>query len=174
MLAMFLDAQLELKEIKREVDVLKRKKELLSQTNNPELKDSHIRAMAGCIHCAYTGMEKILKDIVKHFDKELPVGDDWHMQLLLRAKNENPGIRPNIIVEDTFVVLNELRGFRHIFRGKYHSSLDPKKVLERTDESTRAYLLFARDLEKFIKTINAPAGTTPGNSSPEDFKAPGD
>jgi hypothetical protein len=151
MLAIFLDTQTEIKEISNECEVLKRKLAVVETTTDPEVLDSHIRAIAGCTHGIYIGMESILKNLIKYLDKELPIGDDWHIQLLKRAKYPNEGIRPVIISEETFVLLDELRGFRHVFRSKYHSLLIPGKVIERANDALKAFNKFAEDVELFIK-----------------------
>ncbi len=58
MLAIFLDVQNEIREITRELEVMRRKIERFKSTDNPEDKDSHVRAIAGCIHGIYSGMKK--------------------------------------------------------------------------------------------------------------------
>lgn len=153
MLSIFLDIKAEIASIEQEKAVLKKKAVLLQKTKDPDIKDSHIRAMAGCVHGIYTGVENILKDIVRTFDGALPVGEDWHIKLLARSKTENPGTRPAIISEQTAVRLDDLRAFRHIFRGKYHSVLIPAKVKERTEETLRVIPLFISDINAFIQGI---------------------
>lgn len=139
MLAIFLDVQNEILEITREFEVMQRKIRRLDSAENVEDKDSHIRAIAGCIHGIYGGMEKILKDLINYIDGVLPTGDDWHIQLLRRAKYPNEGVRPAIISEATFLSLDNLRGFRHVFRGRYHTNLIPALIIERAEETLKVY-----------------------------------
>ncbi|MBI4710589.1 MAG: hypothetical protein HY759_05765 [Nitrospirae bacterium] len=155
MLAIFLDVQTELKEIFKEYTVLQKKLTAVSKTEDPDIMDSHIRAIAGCTHSIYIGMENILKSLIKYLDKELPVGDDWHIQLIKRAKYPNENIRPAIISEETSNLLDELRGFRHVFRSKYHSLLIPEKVLERANDAINVFNKFTEDIELFIKKYEA-------------------
>lgn len=93
MLSIFLDIKAEITSLEQEAAILKKKAGLLQKTKDPDIRDSHIRAMAGCAHGIYTGVENILKDIVRYFDGNLPVGEDWHIKLLTRSKTENPGTR---------------------------------------------------------------------------------
>lgn len=102
MLAIFLDVQNEILDISREFEVMQRKVQRFESAENIEDKDSHVRAIAGCVHGIFGGMEKILKDLINHIDGVLPTGDDWHIQLLRRAKYANEGVRPAIISEATF------------------------------------------------------------------------
>jgi hypothetical protein len=155
MLAVFLDVQNEVREIDREFEVLQKKIERFESARDIEEKDSHLRAAAGCIHGVYGGMEKILRNLVRHFDGVLPSGDDWHIQLLRRAKYPNEGVRPAIISEQTFVSLNIIRAFRHIFRGAYHTNLIPELVMERVRETLRAYPGFISDIKSFQVRMEA-------------------
>ena len=70
--AIFLDVQNEIREITREFEVMERKIERFKSTDNMEDKDSHVRAIAGCVHSIYSGMEEILKDPIGHFDMPSP------------------------------------------------------------------------------------------------------
>jgi hypothetical protein len=155
MLAIFLDVHNEVQEMARECEVMKRKLERFHRAADSEDKDSHLRAIAGCIHGIYTGIEKTLKGIIKYFDGELPVGDDWHIQLLLRARYPNESVRPAVISEETFHSLDSLRGFRHIFRGTYHTNLIPDLTIARADEMEKAFSRFSHDLQVFETSVTA-------------------
>ncbi len=102
--------------------------------------------------------KKILKDLIGHFDRALPSGDDWHIQLLRRAKYPNEGVRPAVISEETFISLDTLRGFRHVFRGKYHTNLIPELILERANETLTAYPRFLKDIERLQASMQQMEG----------------
>ena len=158
MLAIFLDVQNEILEITREFEVMQRKIQRFEAAEDPEDRDSHIRAIAGCIHGIYSGMEKILKDLINHIDGVLPTGDDWHIQLLRRAKYPNEGVRSAVLSEDTFQSLDTLRGFRHVFRGRYHTNLVPELIIERANETLKAYPRFLEDIKHFQASMEQKEG----------------
>ena len=68
--------------IKDEVDKLK----LLEKEKNALLKrrPSNYVARAGgsILHDFYTGIEKIFESIAKEVDNRLPMGEEWHSELL--------------------------------------------------------------------------------------------
>jgi hypothetical protein len=161
MLAVFLDVHNEVQEMARECEVMKRKIERFHRAADSEDKDSHLRAIAGCIHGIYTGIEKTLKGIIKYFDGELPVGDDWHIQLLLRARYPNESVRPAVISGETFRFLDSLRGFRHIFRGTYHTNLIPDLTIARANEMVKAFVSFTQDLQRFETAATAQVNAEP-------------
>jgi hypothetical protein len=158
MLAIFLDTQNEILEIYREFEAMQRKIQRFDSTVDIEDKDSHMRAIAGCIHGIYNGMEKILKNLVYYFDGVLPVGEDWHIQLLRRAKFPNQEVRPAIISEETFQALDSLRGFRHVFRGRYHTNLIPDLIIMRANETAEALPGFIEDIKYFQSGIDQTEG----------------
>lgn len=149
MLAIFLDVRNELEELARECDIMKRKLARFEHVMDAEDKDSHLRAIAGCIHGVYTGIEKILKTVIKYFDGELPTGEDWHIQLLLRARYPNEAVRPAVISEAAYRALDSLRGFRHIFRSAYHTNLVPELTIARANEMLRAFSMLKEELQRF-------------------------
>ena len=77
MLAVFLDVKNEFVRIQQECKSLERKIELYGKERNEEIKDSHVSAMAAITHGIYSGIESILKDILKYLDGHLPTGSDW-------------------------------------------------------------------------------------------------
>jgi len=158
MLAIFLDVHNEILEITREFEVMQRKVRRFESAEDMEDKDSHTRAIAGCIHGIYNGMEKILKDLINHIDGVLPTGDDWHIQLLRRAKYANEEVRPAIISEATFQSLDTLRGFRHVFRGRYLTNLIPELIMERANETLKAYPGFIDDIKHFQTSMEQRQG----------------
>ena len=66
MLAIFLDVQNEILDISREFGVMQRKVRRFELAEDLEDKDSHTRAIAGCIHGIYSGMDNLTP--VKDFD----------------------------------------------------------------------------------------------------------
>ncbi len=157
MLAVFQDVQIELEELREEVERLKIKKKLYRKAVDAdvEIADSHMRAMASFIHDIYTGMEKLLEGLVKYFDGQLPAGEDWHRKLLARAGFPNENARPAIISDDTGKILDELRSFRHVFRNRYLSNLIPKRVDDLAGETISAFEAFQEDIRKFIAAVKS-------------------
>ena len=73
-------------------------------------------------HGLYTGTERIFESISKTTDKR-PIGksDSWHGDLLNQMREEIPGVREPVVSNSTFILLNELRRFRHVVRSHYGS-----------------------------------------------------
>ncbi len=165
MLAIFLDVKNEFNRIQQECRSLERKIDLYEKERNEEIRDSHISAMAAIAHGIYNGIENILKDILKYLDGHLPTGSDWHSKLLVRAHNANPGVREAIINENTARSLTDLKGFRHIFRGAYQSSLRPERVLSMARQTLKIVPTVIHEVDVFMETFEDQSPDGPGTGT---------
>ena len=75
-----------------------------------------IRAAASILHDFYSGVEKIFERIAINIDKNLPKGENWHIELLSQMAKPFPEIREPVISESLFQNLKEYLKFRHLFR----------------------------------------------------------
>lgn len=148
---LIVDVESELKFISREIEILKKKKDKIKNERDPENIDSHNKAIALTLHSIYTGYEKILEILVKGIDGDVPTAIDYHTALLKRATYEIPNVRPGIISEETFNLLNKLRAYRHRLRRIYTYLIWPNKVLQLSDVAIKSFDLISRDWEIFKK-----------------------
>jgi hypothetical protein len=107
------------------------KKELF--VNNSKVKEKlndmfFLRAVGSVFHDFYTSAENMFKTIARDIDKSIPDNKDWHIELLQQMYIEIDGTRPAVISKKTFELLNEYRGFRHIFRNVYGFNLTSERM----------------------------------------------
>lgn len=88
-----------------------------------------INSVALNLHGVYTGIERIFEVIAKKIDQRFPRGDKWHRDLLEQMSVDIPNVRKAVITEETRLILDELRRFRHLVRSAYSFQLDEEKVL---------------------------------------------
>jgi hypothetical protein len=146
---LIIDVENELKFISKEIEILKKKKQRAENEIDAENVDSHIKAIALTSHSIYTGFEKILEILIKGIDGDIPTATDYHTALIKRATYSIPNVRPPIISEETFDLLNVLRAYRHKLRRIYTYLISTKKVINLTDTATKCFDLFNRDWESF-------------------------
>lgn len=75
--------------------------------------------IGGMVHNCYGALESALQSIVLDIDGALPAGSDHHRNLIRRAAQDFPDRRPPILSPEAAEQLDELRGFRHVFRHAY-------------------------------------------------------
>ena len=62
------------------------------------------------------------------WENSLIVDGEFHAQLLKRMLLNIKDVRPALLSETAYKILNELRGFRHVFRHTYSYGLDEERV----------------------------------------------
>jgi hypothetical protein len=91
-------------------------------------QDIYLDAVALNLHSFYSGLEKLFELIARHVDRDLPTGEYWHRELLLKMAQDLPHIRPAVISSESVSGLDEVRRFRHLVRNVYTFNLDPEKM----------------------------------------------
>ena len=83
--------------------------------------------VAYTLHNAYSLMESYFLRVAKFFENE--IGDSsWHKDLLQRMTVAINGIRPALLTSDDAELIDELRGFRHLYRNLYEKQIQHEKV----------------------------------------------
>ncbi|PWS38436.1 hypothetical protein DFH01_03905 [Falsiroseomonas bella] len=82
-------------------------------------RSAHELAIGKHLHDAYTAAEKAVERVVEVVDGDIPRGRSFHRDLIRRAAMPIPGGRLAIISADTAAGLEDLLGFRHVFRHVY-------------------------------------------------------
>lgn len=147
------DIENDFKFVQKEVDSIKRKLERLKSEKDVENIDSHIKAIASTLHSIYSGYENILERIIRTVDGEIPAGKEYHLWLLKRASFPIDNIRPAIISTETFMILEELRTYRHKFRNIYLYLLSPERIIELAHLGIKSKELFEKDFNAFKSFI---------------------
>lgn len=80
------------------------------------------------LHNLYCALEDLFQEIAKTFENRIEDPSKFHRELLKRMLIEVPKIRPRVLSKESYQMLDELRGFRHIFRHSYTYSLSSEKV----------------------------------------------
>lgn len=112
--------------------------------------DGFLDGVALNLHGFYSGVERIFEDIARTLERSIPVGVEWHQDLLLQMSAEISSIRPPVITMDTRECLDEYRGFRHVVRNVYTFHLRPTRLQELTKPLRQCHQMVERDLSDFI------------------------
>ena len=128
--------------------VVERAEELMDKAQQTG-DDGYLDGVALNLHGFYAGVERIFEDIARGTGEGVPVGPEWHRDLLLQMSAAIDEIRPAVIRLETRYCLDEYRGFRHVVRNVYTFNLRPARLQELTSELRPCYDAVARDLEAF-------------------------
>jgi hypothetical protein len=146
--------------IRKELDNLEH---LVSRANraitaarkNPQDTDLYIDSASLNLHDLYSGFERVFKQIAATVDGNVPVGAEWHRELLEQMALDLPKVRPPVLSSASIELLDEYLRFRHVVRNVYTFSFDPERIRRLVNELETAFdqirqelLVFANFLEK--------------------------
>ena len=137
-------------QIKINYSTLKKKMTLLTDGSiTPELVDS----IGYWLHNLYCAYEDLFKIVASFFENNHANNGGYHKSLLKRMRINIKGIRPALLSEENYKNMDELRGFRHVFRHAYSYGLDDERVafLLRKVMKNKATIL--NDIEKFKQKV---------------------
>ena len=120
----------------------------------PEAVSDYDRGAIGyLLHNFYNGCENIFRAIAAFFENDLGAGI-WHAELLRRMRLTVPGYRPAVIDEELYRLLDDFRGFRHVFRNGYSFELDWERERLVASRFRRAAELLRSQVEGFLGQID--------------------
>ena len=124
-----------------------------------ELPEPFLITVSYLLNGIYSCFEDQFLKIAKVFENRVENPASWHRELLERMQIEVEGVRPRVLNRATFRLLNELRGFRHVFRSSYTFELDEERarlVLRRWEKGKAAVY---KDVQSFIDKLTALAAS---------------
>lgn len=124
---------------------------LLAKPAN-EVGDYDRGAVGYLLQNFYNGCENIFRAIAAYFENDLDEGA-WHADLLRRRHLEIPGFRPAVIDEELNRLLDDFRGFRHVFRNCYSFELDWERERLIASRFRRASRLLRSQVNAFLDEL---------------------
>lgn len=107
----------------------------LLQEKQAELKEDgsatqeKVESIGYWLHNLYCAYEDLFKLTAGFWENSIVFGDDYHIRLLKRMVVDIEGVRPALLSGESHKMLNDLRGFRHVFRRAYSFGIDAERVL---------------------------------------------
>jgi len=109
----------------------------------------------------YSCFEDQFLKIARVFENRVENPASWHRELLERMRIEVEGVRPRVLSRPSFQLLNELRGFRHVFRSSYAFELDEERVRLIVRRWEKGKAAVHKDLQSFIARLTEMAAGSP-------------
>ena len=105
------------------------------------------------LHNLYSAYEDLFKLVCGFWENNISTNGDYHINLLKRMIIDIDGIRPAMLSEACYRDLNELRGFRHVFRHAYAYGLDDDRVSVLLRKTVRNKDAILNDIKVFRSKI---------------------
>ncbi|MCB8942901.1 MAG: hypothetical protein H6658_03890 [Ardenticatenaceae bacterium] len=107
------------------------------------------------LHSLYMAFENIFQQIATTFENNLGEKSGWHSQLLQRMKLDLTPIRPAVIDDTTYVALDELRRFRHLFRTNYNIDFDRERLQLVLKRAWQLHPLYEAQIGQFLNFLKS-------------------
>jgi hypothetical protein len=143
MVILFKSIEQDVKAIQRIYD------ELGEPVLNPGSDYRDLIVVAYHMHHLYNAFENIFLNVAVAFENSIEESDRWHTQLLERMALDLSPLRPQLIDDNTYDALDELRRFRHLFRHAYRTRLDAERLQLVLKKALRLKDLYQRQIEQF-------------------------
>jgi len=102
------------------------------------------------LHNLYCAFEDLFEIVARTFENNIHDKGRYHLELLKRITIAIQDVRPSLLSEEVFVLLDNLRSFRHFFRHAYSYDLDERKVRIVLADSMKLRHIYQKDLSAFV------------------------
>lgn len=105
------------------------------------------------LHNLYCALEEIFREVAQTFENRVDDPLRYHRELLRRMHCEIPKIRPPLLTSRSYAILNELRGFRHVFRHAYDYEISADRLAQLKEKILKEWEIIQRDLDNFAEFL---------------------
>ncbi|OHB42524.1 MAG: hypothetical protein A3K25_05745 [Planctomycetes bacterium RIFOXYB12_FULL_42_10] len=134
----------------REIETIYAK---LDERRQEENRLTGIESIAYQLHNLYCAFEDLFKIIANTFENNIQDKASYHMELLKRMAISIEGIRPSLVSQESYALLDNLRSFRHLFRHAYSYELDIRKVRIVLDDAMKLREIYRKDTNIFLENL---------------------
>ena len=117
-----------------------------------------IESLGFQLHNLYCACEDLFEIVAAAFENHVEPNGGYHIELLKRMRMQFTGVRPKVVSDETFLLLDSLRAFRHVFRHAYGTSLDERKVRIVLEDARSLRTVLRNELEAFLAAIQVGSG----------------
>jgi len=107
-----------------------------------ELSKLELAGVAALLHNFYNGIENIIKQAFRIKNIQIPQGESWHRDLLLKATEEN------ILSETLSDEFKRYLAFRHFFSHGYVLDLSPDRMGPLISDASKVFKNFKTEIDK--------------------------
>lgn len=97
----------------------------------------------------YTSIEDFLKQVAKSFENHIEDLTSFHKELLIRMNTEVPNIRPRLLSDESLLLLDKIRAFRHFIRHAYDCELLESELVQIQNLLKTHFKDVDKDFEQF-------------------------
>jgi len=116
-----------------------------------EKSKSKLESLAYQLHNLYCAFEDSFKIVADFFDNTVEEKGRYHAELLRRMSIFIRGIRPALLSDEAYRLLDNLRAFRHFFRHAYSYEIELRKIKIVLDDALRLKGIYPDLVKDFLE-----------------------
>ncbi|MBI5185656.1 MAG: hypothetical protein HZA01_08015 [Nitrospinae bacterium] len=109
-----------------------------------------VESMGYQLHNLYCAFEDLFRIIADGFENHIQDKSKYHVELLKRMAVSIQGVRPALLSHESFILLDNLRAFRHFFRHAYSHELDARKVRIVLEDAAKLRGIYKKEVNSFM------------------------
>lgn len=113
-----------------------------------------LESLAYQLHNLYCAFEDLFKIVADFFENVVEDKAKYHSELLWRMSIPIEGIRPALLSDEAYRLLDNLRAFRHFFRHAYSYEIELKRVKIVLEDALRLKDLYRKLALDFIEKVS--------------------
>lgn len=125
----------------------------VSLLDKQKVAEESVESAGYWLHNLYSAHEDLFKLVAGFWENSLKLNGEFHVQLLKRMLLNIKDVRPALLSKASYIILNELRGFRHVFRHAYSYGLEKERVGVLLRKVIGQQDIVLKDLQTFRKTV---------------------
>ena len=123
------------------------------EERNRKKDKAAIESVGYQLHNLYCAFEDLFKIVAETFENQVQDKSQYHIELLKRMTIAIEGVRPPLLSQGCFLLLDNLRSFRHFFRHAYSYELDERKVRIVLEDAVALRETCRNDIYAFLKSF---------------------
>jgi len=123
------------------------------EERNRKKDKAAIESVGYQLHNLYCAFEDLFKIVAETFENQVQDKSQYHIELLKRMTIAIEGVRPPLLSKGCFLLLDNLRSFRHFFRHAYSYELDERKVRIVLEDAVALRETCRNDIYAFLKSF---------------------
>lgn len=117
--------------------------------------EARLESLSYQLHNLYSAFEDLFHIIATFFENTIEDRSRWHVTLLQRMRQNIAGIRPALLSDESFLLLSELRAFRHVFRHGYSRVLDRERIASILKKAFQLKKLYKQEAVAFLQELQS-------------------